>query len=121
MDDDCLSGAHPLARFVDLSVDASGVDDGVGSDLHAARALEKRFEGEANRLAATREYPGGMDVAVDRGVVRDTVFFGDVVRTAPAEESEFDGLAVGMLAYVAPTRVARGGCTALGCGGLAGL
>jgi hypothetical protein len=121
MNDDCLSGADPLARFVDLSIDARGVDDGVGSDLHAIGALEKRLQGEANRLAATRKYARGVDVAVDRGVVRDAVFFGDVVRAAPAEESELDGLAVGMLAYVASARMARGGCSGLGCRGLARL
>jgi len=121
MNNDCLSGAYPLARFVDLSIDARGANDGVGSDFHTRRALKERFEGEANHLATTGEYPGGMDVAVDRGVVRDTVFFGDVVRTAPAEESKLDSVAVGMLAYIASARMARNGRSRLCCGGSAEL
>jgi hypothetical protein len=101
MNNDCLSGTDPFAGFADLSIDARSADDGAGSDLHTRRALKERFEGEANHLATTGEYPGGMDVAVDRGVVRDAVFFGDVVRTAPAEESKLNAGAIWMLAHVA--------------------
>jgi hypothetical protein len=121
MNNDCLSGAYPLACFTDLSIDSRGADDGAGSDLHTGCALKERVEGEANHPATTGEYPGGMDVAVDRGVVRDAVFFGDIVRAAPAEESEFDGFAVGMFADITSTRMAREGCARLSCRGLAGL
>jgi hypothetical protein len=84
------------------------------------RLFEERFEGEANRLAATREYARGVDVAVDGGVVRDAVVFGDVVRTVPAEEFVLDGFAVGMFANTAFTRMARQGCSRLSCRGFAG-
>jgi hypothetical protein len=78
--------------------------------------FEERFEGEANGLAATPEYSRSMGVAIDGGTVRDAVLFSDVARTAPAEEFELDGLAVGMLAYIAATRMPRRGCSWLWCG-----
>ena len=121
VNDDRLSGTNPFARVVDLSVDASRVHDGVARDFHGVRALEERFESEANGLAATREYPRGVDVAVDGGMVRDAVVFGDVVRTAPAEKFLLDGVAVGMFAYNASPRMARESSARLSCRGFAGL
>jgi hypothetical protein len=84
-----------------LGVEADGADDRAGVDIDGARLFEERFEGEANGLAATPEYSRGMSVAIDGGTVRDAVVVGDVVRTAPAEKFELDGIAVGMLAYIA--------------------
>ena len=90
-----------VACVAHLGVEAKSADDRAGVDLDGAGLFEERFEGEANVLAATPVYSRGMGVAINRGAVGDAVVFGDVVGTAPAEEFDLDGLAVGMLAYVA--------------------
>ena len=121
MNDDGLSGASPFARFVDLSVEAKSADDRAGSDFHGGSMFEERLEREANRLAATRENAGGVNVAVDVGMVGDAVVFGNILRTAPAEKFVLDGFAVGMFANAALTRMALQGCAGFSCRGLAGL
>ena len=121
MNDDRLSGMNQFAVTVQLGVEANSADDGAGGDSDGVRVLEERFEGESNGLAATREYPRGVDVAVDGGMVRDAVILGDVVRTAPAEKFLLDGVAVGMFAYNASPRMARESSARLSCRGFAGL
>lgn len=109
VNDDCLGARDQLACVAHLGVEESGADDRVGGDFHGACLFEERFEGEANGLAATPEYSRGMGVAIDRGTVRNAVVVGNVAGTAPAEEFELDGLAVGMLAYITSACMPRRG------------
>ena len=111
LDDDDVAGGRldELAVVVDAGVKADGVDEGVGGDPDRLGALDERFERHAEIGPAAGENSGGMDVAIDGGVVRDAVFFGESVRALPAEEAVLDGFALGMAADIALARVPRDG------------
>ena len=96
---------NPFSELVDVSVGVHGFDDGGRCDFDDFRALDNGFQGNANGFTATGKDSGGMDVAVDRGVVWNTVLPSDLVRAAPAEELVLDGFAVGVAADVAPASV----------------
>jgi hypothetical protein len=96
---------NPFSELVDVSVGVHGFDDGRSCNFDDFCALDNRFQGDANGFSAAGENAGGVDVAVNRGVVWNTVLPGDLVRAAPAEKFVFDGFAVGMAADVAPASV----------------
>lgn len=104
-----------MAGVADVGVDADGADDGGGRYSDGGGLLDERLKGQAERGAASGEEPGGVDVAVDRGVVGDAIVLGDLVGAAPAEEVLFDGVAVGMSADIALAGVA--GVSTVGTGG----
>ena len=58
-------------------------------------------------FAAAGSKAGGMGVAVDRGVVSQTVFAHDLARVTPDEEVRFDFFAAGVTADTALTGVAE--------------
>jgi hypothetical protein len=122
-DYDVLGGMlNPFSELVDVSVGVHGFDDGRSCNFDDFCTLDNRFQGDANGFSATGKNACGMDVAVDRRVVWNTVLAGDLVRTAPAEKFVFNGFAVGMAADVAPASVSAhcrarfrlGGATGLG-------
>ena len=96
---------NPFSELVDVSVGVHGFDDGSRCNFDDFRALDNGFQGNANGFSAAGENAGGVDVAVNRGVVWNTVLAGDLVRTAPAEKFVFDGFAVGVATDVAPAGV----------------
>ena len=95
----------PFAVFVDVRVGVNGFDQGGGGDSYKFGALDNWFERGANGFSAASKNSGGMNMAVDGGVVGDFVVLGDAVRAAPAEEFLFDFFAVGMAADIAATCV----------------
>ena len=101
VNDDGLGARGQVASVAHLGVESKSADDRAGVYFDGAGLFEERFEGEANVLSATPVYSRGMGMAIDGGTVRDAVVARDVARTAPAEEFDLDGLAVGMLADIA--------------------
>ena len=96
----------PFSGVVDVGVGADGADDVTRRHLHVVGMLEDQFEDTAEVPPAQRENAGGVDVAVDGGMVGDGIVLGKALRAAPAEEILLDGLAVGMAADVAPSGMA---------------
>jgi len=74
----------PLSELVDVSVGVHGFDDGRSCNFDDFCTLDNRFQGDANGFSATGKNACGMDVAVDGGVVWNTVLPSDLVRAAPA-------------------------------------
>src|ERR1700689_2504125 len=108
---DVLGGMlNPFSELVDVSVGVHGFDDGGSCNFDDFRALDNRFERDADGSSAAGKDSGGVDVAVDRGVVWNTVLPSDLVRAAPAEELVLDGFAVWMATDVAPAGVSTHGC-----------
>jgi hypothetical protein len=68
--------------------------------------FEDAIESEMDTFAAALEEPGGMDVAIDRGMIGEAVLLGDEVWAEPVEEILFDVLSPGVAANLALTRVA---------------
>src|ERR1700735_434361 len=96
---------NPFSELVDVSVAVHGFDERGRRYFDDFRALDNRFQGDADGFSTASKNTGRVDVAIDRGVVRNTVLASDLVRAAPAEEFVFDGFAVGMAAEVAPSSV----------------
>ena len=110
-DYDVLGGMlDPLSELVDVGVGVHGFDDGRSCDFDDFSAFDNGFQGDANGSSATGKDSGGVDVAVDGGVVWNTVLPSDLVRAAPAEELVLDGFAVWMATDVAPAGVSTHGC-----------
>jgi hypothetical protein len=96
---------NPFSELVDVSVGVHGFDDGGRCDFDDFRALDNGFQGNANGFSAAGENAGGVDVAVNRGVVWNTVLPSYLIRAAPAEKFVFDGFAVGVATDVAAAGV----------------
>ena len=95
----------PFAEFVDVGVGVNGFDQGGRGDFHILGAFDDGFERGANGFSAASKDSGGMNVAIDGGVVGNFVVLSDAVRAAPAEEFLFDVFAVRMTADIATTRM----------------
>jgi len=95
----------PFAVFGDVGVGVNGFDQGGSGDSYKFGAFDNWFERCADGFSAASKNSGGMNMAVDGGVVGDFVVLGDAVRAAPAEEFLFDFFAVGMAADIAATCV----------------
>jgi hypothetical protein len=104
--DDLISGRlDPLA--VEDGWELDGLQDGMGVYVHDGVALfEDAIESEMDTIAAALEKPGGVDVAINRGMIGEAVLGGDAVWAEPAEEIVFDVLSAGVAANLALTRVA---------------
>jgi hypothetical protein len=77
-DEICARGLEPVAVFVEVGVDASGADDGVGGfEWNVFMVFEHTFEDAAEFAAAPGEEAGAMGVAVDRGTIGELIFSGD--------------------------------------------
>ncbi|MGB8525146.1 MAG: hypothetical protein WCD43_19450 [Candidatus Acidiferrales bacterium] len=112
---------NPFAELVDVRIGVHGFDDGGRCDFDDFRAFDNRFQGDADGFSAASENSGGVDVAVNGGMVGDAVFAGDLVRAAPAEELVFDGFAVGMATDVAAAGVRAHGRARFRLGGATGF
>ena len=95
-----------MAEFVDVSESPYGADDGVTGDSGFVGALQKGAEDGAGRGVSFMTKTEGVDVAVDGGVVGDVVVASDGVWAMPVEVVLFDGVALGMAANAALTRMA---------------
>ena len=95
----------PFAEFVDVGVGVNGFDQGGRGDFHILGAFDDGFERGANGFSAASKDSGGMNVAIDGGVVGNFVVLSDAVRAAPAEEFLFDVFSVRMAADIAATGV----------------
>ena len=84
-DYDVLGGMFdPLSELVDVGVGVHGFDEGRRCNFNHLRAFDNRFQGNANGFSAAGENAGGVDVAVNRGVVWNTVLPSYLIRAAPA-------------------------------------
>ena len=95
----------PFAVFGDVGVGVNGFDQGGSGDSYKFGAFDNWFERCADGFSAASKNSGGMNMAVDGGVVGDFVVLGDAVRAAPAEEFLFDVFSLGMAANIAATCV----------------
>jgi len=104
--DDVISGRlDPCA--VEDGGELDGLQDGIGAYVRDGVALfEDAIESEMDTIAAALEEAGGMDVAINRGMIGEAVLRSDAVWTEPAEELLFDVQSPGMAANLALTRVA---------------
>jgi hypothetical protein len=98
LDDVALYGRRPLALVVDLSVEADGGDDGAGGGADGFGLLDEVFEGGAEGGAALGAEAGGVGVAVDDGLMGDSVLAGDFLGAEPAEVVLVDEFAVLVMA-----------------------
>lgn len=96
---------NPFSNLVYVSVGVYGLDERGSCNFDYFRALNNRFQGDADGFSATGENAGGVDVAVNGGMVGDAVLPSDLVGTAPAEKFVFDGFAVRVAADVAAAGV----------------
>src|SRR5580658_6411045 len=79
----------------------------MGAYVHdSVAAFDDAVESEMDTFAAALEEPGGMDVAINRGMIGEAVLRGGAVWAEPAEEILFDVLSPGVAANLALTRVA---------------
>jgi hypothetical protein len=96
--DDVPGRFNPLAVVSEAGAEGDGADDGIGGDGDDHGLLDDRGKGEAEVRGALGEESRGMGVTVDRGVVGDSVFFGDGFGAAPMEKFAFDFGALAMAA-----------------------
>jgi hypothetical protein len=98
LDDVAADGRGPLALVVDLGVEADGGDDGAGGGADGFGLLDEVFEGGAERGAALGAKAGGVGVAVNDGLMGDSVLAGDFLGAEPAEVVLVDEFAVFVMA-----------------------
>lgn len=100
--DDVLGRINPLAVVREAGVEGDGADNGVGGNGNDHGFLDEWAQGQAEVRGALGEESGGVGVTIDRGVVGDSIFFGDGWGAAPMEEFGFDFVAFAMAADAAP-------------------
>jgi hypothetical protein len=100
--DDVFGRFDPFTLVGEAGAEGDGADDGIGGYGNDHGLLDDWGEGEAEVRGALGEESGGVRVAVDRGVVCDSVFLGDGFGTAPVEEFAFDFVVLAMAADAAP-------------------
>jgi hypothetical protein len=98
LDDVAADRGHPLALVVDLGVEADGGDDGAGGGADVLGLLDEVFEGGAKGGAALGTKAGGVGVAVNDGLMGDSVLAGDFLGAEPAEVVLVDEFAVFVMA-----------------------
>jgi hypothetical protein len=98
LDDVAADGRGPLALVVDLGVEADGGDDGASGGADGFGLLDEVFEGRAKRGAALGAKAGGVGVAVNDGMMGDSVLAGDFLGAEPAEVVLINEFAVGVTA-----------------------
>jgi hypothetical protein len=121
LDDVAADGRGPLALVVYLGVEADGGDDGAGSGADGFGLLDEVFEGGAERGAALGAEAGGVGVAVNDGLMGDSVLAGDFFGAEPAEVVLVDEFAVLVMANRAFTGVSGAVCAAGASFGLLAL
>ncbi len=121
LDEVAADGRGPLALVVDLGVEADGGDDGAGGGADGLGLLDEVFEGGAEGGAALGAKAGGVGVAVNDGLVGDSVLAGDFLGTEPAEVVLVNEFAVFVMAYRAFAGVAGLVCASGACFGLLAL
>ena len=97
---DEMSGGRldPGALVVNVSVGASGFDDGRGVGTDALGFLDDVLESEAEIRLAARKEAEGVSVAIDGGAVGQAEFLDEPNDVAPLEKGFLDGGAIAMLA-----------------------
>ena len=75
---------NPFSELVDVRVGVYGFDDGSSCNFNDFRAFDNGFQGNADGSSATGKNACGVDVAVNRGVVWNTVLPSYLIRAAPA-------------------------------------
>ena len=98
LDDVAADWGHPLALVVDLGVEADGGDYGAGGGADGFGLLDEVFEGGAERSAALGAKAGGVGVAVNDGLMGDSVLAGDFFGAEPAEVVLVDEFALFVMA-----------------------
>ena len=115
----------PSPLVVKFGAGADGVDDLVGRGHDVCGVLDDAFERMEDVAAALGAEPGGVDVTIDRRVVRDAVHTRKDFGAAPVQKVLLDGFAVRAAADAALELVAgeaRGGAAAFASWrGVAGL
>src|SRR5271170_622317 len=80
-DYDVLGGMfNPFSELVDVGVGVYGFDDGSRCNFDDFGAFDNRFERDTDGFSAASENAGGVDMAVNGGMVGDAVLPGDLVR-----------------------------------------
>jgi hypothetical protein len=121
LDDVAADGRGPLALVVDLGVEADGGDDGAGGGADGFSLLDEVFEGGAERSAALGAKAGGVGVAVNDGLMGDSVLAGDSLGAEPAEVVLVDEFAVLVMANRAFAGVSQDVSASGACFGLLAL
>jgi hypothetical protein len=106
---------------VDLGVEADGGDDGAGGSADGFGLLDEVFEGGAERGAALGAEAGGVGVAVNDGLMGDSVLASDFLRAEPAEVVLVDEFAVLVMTNRAFAGVSGGAGASGACLGLLAL
>jgi hypothetical protein len=88
----------PFAVVVEVRADDDGADHAIGGGRNYHGLFDDGRELDFQVRGALGEESGGMGVAIDRGVVGDSVFLGDDFGAAPVEKFAFDFGALGMAA-----------------------
>jgi len=103
---DAAGRVGPAAAAVNAGVGAHGADDGVAGKRRGFNLLDEVIEDLVGVEEAAGGESGGVGVAVDRGVVSESVFGGDFTGVTPEEEVGFQFFAAGVTADTALTDVA---------------
>jgi hypothetical protein len=98
LDDVAADWGHPLALVADLGVEADGGDDRASGGADGFGLLDEVFEGGAKAGAALGAKAGGVGVAVNDGLMGDSVLAGDFLGAEPAEVVLIDEFAVLVMA-----------------------
>jgi hypothetical protein len=100
---DCVLriGLLPAALVIEVSIGADGTDDVEIRGFGLVGALEDSLECGSDGEATAGGEAGGVDVAVNGGVVGDAIVAGELFRAPPAEEVLLDIVAFGVAAYPA--------------------
>lgn len=88
--DDVLGRIDQLAFIVEAGAQSDGTNDRIGGDRNDHGLLDERRERETYMRGPLGEESGGVGVAIDRGVMGNSIFFGDDFGAAPVEEFAFD-------------------------------
>jgi hypothetical protein len=94
-------GLLPAALVIEVSISADGTDDVEIRGLGLVGALEDSLECGSDGEATTGGEAGGVEVAIDGGVIGDAIVAGKLFRAPPAKVVLLDAVAFGMAAHPA--------------------
>ena len=96
MIDDAFGPIDPLTFVIEAGAQSDGTNDGIGGDRNDHGLLDERRERETYVRGALGEESGGVGVAIDRGVMCDSIFLRDEFGAVPVQEFALDFGAFGM-------------------------
>jgi len=90
--------ADPFAGILEVVRSSDSAEDGASGNFYIHNFLNEGIEGHAKSVLAAGEDAGGVHVSINRPVISEAIFAGNLGRAAPAQELLLDFFAIGVMA-----------------------